>query len=378
MAFPDDVPTLTSGDVTLRAHRPDDAEGVLEQCTDPLSQRWTTVPLGYTREMADEYVRIDVSNMWASDKEWIFALECTHSDGRRRFGGSLSLRNEGSRRAEVAFGAHPDIRGRGVMTTAVHLLLDWGFAERDLETVLWLANVGNFGSRRVAWKSGFAFGGTVRRWMDHREEYPDGWIGTLHRDDSRMPKNEWYAAPRLTGPAVALRPLRRDDVPRIVEACQDDLSQQWLPVLPAPYTEADAHTYLDRTELLMANGEQVQWAVADLETDELIGNVGLPRMGSGNAEIGYWTHPQARGRGAMQEAVRLVTDHGFRAADDGGLGLHRMFVKAAADNVASQRVALAASFEQCGRERGAALHRDDRWHDVVVLEQTVADWGRRQ
>ena len=40
--FPDDVPLLTDGVVTLRAHRRADVPAVLEQCEHPLSQRWTT------------------------------------------------------------------------------------------------------------------------------------------------------------------------------------------------------------------------------------------------------------------------------------------------------------------------------------------------
>jgi RimJ/RimL family protein N-acetyltransferase len=185
MRFPDDVPTLTDGDVTLRAHRIEDAAAVVEQCVDPVSVRWTTVPPGYTREMALEFVGTSVPAKWESEKELAFAIECTHPDGRRRFGGTLSLIDKGSRRAELAFGAHPAIRGRGVMTTAVDLLLDWGFDERRLETVSWLANEGNLASRRVAWKTGFTFGGTVRRWLDHRGEYPDAWVAALHRDDPR-------------------------------------------------------------------------------------------------------------------------------------------------------------------------------------------------
>nr|MBA3234287.1 GNAT family N-acetyltransferase [Propionibacteriales bacterium] len=239
MRFPDDVPTLTSGDVTLRAHRRQDANTIVEQCVDPVSVQWTTVPHHYTREMALEFVESSIPQMWASGKEQIFAIECTHPDGQRRFGGSLSLRDEGGRRAEVAFGAHPDIRGRGVMTTAVNLLLDWGFAERDLETVLWLGNEGNVGSRRVAWKTGFTFAGTVRRWLDHRGEYPDAWIGSLHRDDPRTPTTPWYDAPHIVGERVVLRAFHDDDGMRIVEGCADPRSLEWLPFLPSPYTLAD-------------------------------------------------------------------------------------------------------------------------------------------
>ena len=59
MRFPDDVPVLTDGIVTLRAPPLADVGGVLEQCTDPVSQRWTTVPVPYTREDAQRFVRRD-------------------------------------------------------------------------------------------------------------------------------------------------------------------------------------------------------------------------------------------------------------------------------------------------------------------------------
>ena len=39
----------TADRVTLRAHRPEDADGAYEQGADPLSRQWTTVPLDNTR-----------------------------------------------------------------------------------------------------------------------------------------------------------------------------------------------------------------------------------------------------------------------------------------------------------------------------------------
>lgn len=377
MRFPADVPTLTSGDVTLRAHSVDDVDAIVEQCVDPVSVQWTTVPLGYTREMALEFVGTSVPQMWETGKEHIFAIECTHPDGRRRFGGSLSLRDEGGRRAELAFGAHPEVRGRGVMTTAVNLLLDWGFSDRHLETVSWLANAGNFGSRRVAWKTGFTFGGTVRRWLDHRGEFPDAWIGALHKDDQRLPTTRWYDAPRIVGTSVVLRAIRDDDGPRIVAGCADPRSQEWLPVLPSPYTLADAEGYLARVRLNMAEGTQVQWAVADPDSDELLGNVGIPRLDQGNGEIGYWTHPAARGRGLMREAVSLVVRHGFLPEDAGGLGMHRLHIKAADGNPASQYVATASGFQPYGRERSSAPHRGVN-RDMHLFDLLRDEWEARQ
>lgn len=374
MEFPDDVPTLTDGDVVLRAHRADDADAIVEQCVDPVSLAWTTVPRPYTRAMAEEFIGTSVTAGWQSGKELGFALECTHPDGERRFGGTLSLRDEGSRRFELAFGAHPAVRGRGVMTTAVNLLLDWGFHDRDVETVLWLANEGNLASRRVAWKTGFTFGGTVRRWLDHRGEYPNAWVGALHRDDPREPTTDWLKPPCLVGQRVALRPMRESDVSRITEGSGDASTQHWLAFMPSPYAEHDARDYLARVQLGQAEGALVQWAVADPETDVMLGNVGFPRMLRDNAEIGYWTHPDARGRGVMTEAVSLAARHAFAPRVDGGLGLHRLFLKAAAGNAASQQVARANGFTEYGRERAAERLGDGTYADMVLFDLLRDEW----
>ena len=375
MTFPDAVPTLSDGDVTLRAHRLEDVDAIVEQCTDPTSIRWTTVPLGYTADMARSFVTDTIPSAWEDDSEWIFAIETTHPDGERRFSGSISLRDEGSRRAEIAFGAHPAIRGRGVMTTAVRLLLDWGFEERDVETVIWLASRGNVGSRRVAWRTGFTFGGVMPKWLNHRGAYADAWVATLHRDDPRTPTTTWYDAPVLTGSGVVLRRLREDDADRIVEGCNDPTTSHWLSFMPAPYTREDASSYLLRTIEGASCGELIQWAMADPASDALVGIIGLPRIQRGSGEVGYWTHPDARGRGLATEAVRLLSEHAFGSADSGGLGLRRLLIKAAAGNVASQRVALTNGFTRYGEERSSEVVRDGSVTDMLLFDRLRGEGG---
>jgi RimJ/RimL family protein N-acetyltransferase len=377
MRFPDDVPVLTNGDVTLRAHRLEDVDGVTEQCTDPESVRWTTVPLGYTREMAENWVTTSARQSWESGSEHLFAIETTHSDGRRRFSGSVSLRDEGHSRAELAFGAHPAARGRGVITAAVSLLLDYGFSELGLQTVIWMADVGNVASRRVAWKTGFTFGGTVRNWLPQRGEYRDAWLGDLHRDDSREPKTRWLDVPVIEGARSRLRPLRDDDVSRLVEAAADERSQYWLAFLPRPYTARDAHDFIVRCAEAAMTGTGLTWAVADSRTDALLGTVGLPHGDRFSWEIGYLAHPDARGRGVMRETVGLATRHVFHDVEDGGLGAARAFIRAATGNSASRYVALANGFTECGRERLAAPLRDGEHTDLILYDMLAAEWQER-
>jgi RimJ/RimL family protein N-acetyltransferase len=175
--FPDDVPTLTDGTVTLRAHTAADAVGCLEQCQDPVSQQWTTVPVPYEMGHAHQFLGEVVPAGWREGREWAFAVQATDDDGTPRFAGSVSLRNEGSARAEVAYGSHPWVRGRGVMERALNLLLDWGFEERGLKTVIWWANRGNWASRKLAWP----LTAWPSRWVTFSTRSGAGWPARISR-----------------------------------------------------------------------------------------------------------------------------------------------------------------------------------------------------
>lgn len=340
-------PTLTDGVVTLRALEEGDVEPALEQCVDPDSIRWTQVPLEYTLEDSRWFLLERAPQVWADGSEWIFAIEF-----EGRYGGNLALRDEGLGRAEVAYGSHPSVRGvevagRSVMERACRLLLDWGFAEKDVETVIWRAEVGNWASRKLAWKLGFSVDGTLRHSLPHRGELRDGWVGTLLRGDAREPKGRWLDVPVLRGERVVLRPLTLADVPRIVQACADDRTAHWLGTLPVPYTEADAREWLALVSEWLATGARVTWAVADPASDALLGAINLFGLVPGvEGEIGYWTHPDARGTGLTSEAARLVTAHGFEAFE---LAVVRGV--AAVENVASRRVLESVGMRLAGVER---------------------------
>ncbi|MDX6298851.1 MAG: hypothetical protein QOF53_65 [Nocardioidaceae bacterium] len=378
MDFPDDVPVLTDGRVTLRAHRLEDVDGVLEQCADPLSILWTTIPVPYAGEDARQFVTEVVPAIWASGS-WAFAVEAADETGLPRFCGTVELRDEGNRRAEIAYGAHPWARGRGIMLAALRLLLDWGFTEQRLRAVIWWANTGNWASRRLAWRLGFSCDGTLERWLPQRGDLLDAWVGMLHVEDERAPRHAWLEVPVLTGRQVVLRPFREDDAGRVAEACNDERTARWLWRLPTPYTVEDARAFLLSRGELMASGRGVAWAVADPASDRLVGHISLFDLKPGReAEIGYWTHPEARGRGVMTEACGLVVRHGLGAPAQGGLGLRRLLVFAAEHNSASRRVIEANGFTRVGRERSGVRMRDGSLVDSLsydLLVEEYAGWG---
>jgi len=291
------------------------------------------------------------------------------------FAGNLALRPDGAGGAEVAYALAPWARGRGVMSRALRLLLTWGFTERGLQVVHWRANVGNWPSRRVAWATGFRLEGTVRGLLAARGQLHDGWVGSVVRGEPLQPATAWLEVPELHGPGVVLRRWREDDVPRVAEACSDPQTQAWLPGLPAPYTLADAQWYVGSREEQHARGGGIYWCVAAAEDDRCVGSIGLMNLVEAGAapEIGYWTHPDARRRGLMTTATRLVLRHAVLDVEEGGLGLPRVTLRAAAANAASNAVAVGAGLTRTGISRCAERLRDGTLTDMVLYDALATE-----
>ena len=278
--------------------------------------------------------------------------------------------------ADIGFGLHPSARGRGVMTRAVRLAARWAFEHGDVAAIHWRADVGNLPSRRVAWASGFSFHGTVPRLLAERGEVVDAWIGSLLPDQEMTPRTRWLEPPVLHGERVVLRPFRDSDAPRVVEACSDPRTRRWLPNLPSPYTEDDARAYFLHCQEVQSVGSCVTWCVADPDTDALLADVGVMDLGGEDpqsGEVGYWAHPDVRGRGLITEAVKVVVGHAFAAQRDGGLGLIRLTLGTADGNTASEHVARQAGFREVGRHRRAILLGDGGRADAVWFDRLAAD-----
>lgn len=359
------APTLTDGVVTLRAHRPDDVTGVCEQSQDPESQRWTVVPVPYALSDAEQYIGEIVPGGWADGTSWTFALE---AEGR--FAGTVDLRPQGADRADLGFGSHPWARGTGYVERGLRLLLEWGFTEMGLRTVSWRAHLGNWASRRLAWKLGFTIEGTIRQWSPQRGELRDVWVGTLLSDDERAPTSTWLANPVIVGDGVRLRPFTEADVPRIAEGIGDADTQFWLSFFPRGFDEEDARRYVEQVTERLATNHTVTWAFCAEDDDLLLGAVGLHRIAGGEPEIGYWTHPEARGRGLTVKAARLAVGHGFDV-----LELPRLSGFAATGNTASWQILERLGMQRIGVQREATHTGDGAPADLVGYDLLRAEWA---
>ncbi|HEV7183582.1 MAG TPA: GNAT family N-acetyltransferase [Leifsonia sp.] len=189
----------------------------------------------------------------------------------------------------------------------------------------------------------------------------------------------------LTGPRVVLSIPGESDVDRIAEVCQDATVARWT-TIPVPYSRADAEGFVfDLVTGGWARGTNCTWAIRSEPRGLLKGMIGLDGIGDGQAEVGYWLAPDARGRGLMTEAAALVVEYAFAAESSlsvapPGLGLQRLVWHAYIGNAASASVARRAGFHYEGLRRLGGLQRGirlDDWQAGLLRDdprEPASDW----
>lgn len=362
MVWPLNVPVLSDGVVTIRAHTPADIDSMLEMAVDPEMVRWTSVATPHTREMSENFALRIIPRGWDEGTHRIWAIE---AEGR--FAGNVDVRQAPV--ADIGFALHPWARGRGIMARAVRLAVDWAFNEGGIEIVHWRSHVGNEASLRIAHATGFTLHGTIPGCLIERGKVLDAWTASIRFGDAPLAVTSWAESTVLESDRLRLRPFVDADLPRIVEACNDPDSLHWLNSLPQPYTETTARGYVADCIWQAAKGSKATWAIADRDSDQLLGNIAVMDMlRPGSGEIGYWMHPDARRRGVMTEAVRLVVEHAWS-----GLNRRRLVLYAADGNDGSNAVAKAAGFTHYGTQRLAEKLGDGSYvdlHGYELLRQT--------
>jgi RimJ/RimL family protein N-acetyltransferase/nitrite reductase/ring-hydroxylating ferredoxin subunit len=182
--------------------------------------------------------------------------------------------------------------------------------------------------------------------------------------DKLLPPN-----PPLSDGVITLRPYRADDASAITSACQDPEIQRWVPIIPVPYTEADARGFIILTLQAWHDGTGYEFAIADAATDRYLGSCGLRRdHGGSRLAVGYLVAPEARKRGYATRALRLLTRWSFDRLDGERLALWTL-----TGNIASQSVAQKAGFRYEGLARNWETDRDERPIDAVMFSMTPED-----
>jgi RimJ/RimL family protein N-acetyltransferase len=159
-----------------------------------------------------------------------------------------------------------------------------------------------------------------------------------------------YPDPPLRGGGVLLRRWSQSDVGEAVRCCNDEQIRRFLPAIPIPFTAANASGWIEGETARLINGS-LALVIADPADRRLQGSLGIRQIEPGVAQVGYWTDPQARGRGVATAGLILISRWALRTLGAGRVQLHT-----ALDNPASMRVAERAGFTREGVLR--------RWYDL--------------
>ena len=167
------------------------------------------------------------------------------------------------------------------------------------------------------------------------------------------------------------RPYRAGDAPALQAAVREtgaDLAR-WLEWYRPGYSESDAQQWIAHCIAGWASGDLFAFALFDAADARFLGAVGISHRDRAHnfAGIGYWMRASARGRGLASRLGRKVAAFGF-----GHVGLARIEIVAAVDNLASRRTAerIGARFEGVQRAR---LRVGERMHDAAMYALVPGD-----
>jgi RimJ/RimL family protein N-acetyltransferase len=139
-------------------------------------------------------------------------------------------------------------------------------------------------------------------------------------------------------------------------------------MIPSPYSEEDAETYIAQSHENWERGETFNLAVLDVETGQLVGSIAMRARPFSTGHFGYWVTRDARGRGVATEALRAICRW---AIDE--LDVKRLELLTDPENAASQRVAEKAGFQREGILRSSLEYRDGTRRDSMIFAALPAD-----
>lgn len=174
---------------------------------------------------------------------------------------------------------------------------------------------------------------------------------------------------------IHIRPLQADGDSYVFEAIQESLADvsRWMADLNTNLTLADVRGYIEAQPQQQAERRAYNFAIVDDRQDLILGGCGLTQFNWQHrlANLYYWVRSSQVGQGIASTATGLLANFGFET-----LGLQRVELVIAVDNVASLRVAEKVGVRCEGRLRNR-LYIDGRIDEAFMYSLIPTDWPNR-
>lgn len=161
--WPNEIPVLQNGAVTLRPLEDFDIDPVYRACQDPLIPQFTRVTSPYSREEAADFVR---SSPFAFTERRAIQFAIDYGvDSEKVFAGAISLHSIklADHATELGYWMAPDLRGKNICTVAAQLVADFGIDSIGFNRIEALVDFDNEASQKVLEKAGFVREGLLRK-----------------------------------------------------------------------------------------------------------------------------------------------------------------------------------------------------------------------
>ncbi|WP_438306835.1 GNAT family N-acetyltransferase (plasmid) [Streptomyces sp. HUAS TT11] len=168
---------------------------------------------------------------------------------------------------------------------------------------------------------------------------------------------------------VRLRQYRDQDAAGMAAGLNDPETRRFQQGSPQEITVEQCRAWIEAVPTRFGpESDRVVHAVGDPTTGELVaGTIMIVNASRLSAELGFWVCPAFRGRGTATATARALTELCFAQ------GLRRIEMVIQWENLASQRVALAAGFHAEGDLRQVVPGAGAERHDALLWSRLPDD-----
>jgi len=167
-----------------------------------------------------------------------------------------------------------------------------------------------------------------------------------------------------------MRSLQKSDASKVFAAVDGNRAylRDWLPWVDGTNSPAVTENVIAEWGKEYENNTDVVLGI--FEHGEYIGNIGLHDLKRPNCSgmVGYWLAENHQGRGIITDCTRELVNFGFHT-----LGLNRIYIHCAAENIKSRAIPERLGFIQEG------IHQDGEYlygsfHDLIVYGIVKRNW----